>query len=333
MIELLFLFTERYLVSSLPTVWFGVVMFALLMYLTLDGLDFGIGILYGTPAAAGHRETLLSAFGPIWDANEVWLVAFGTMLLAAFPDVYSLLLSEHYLIVIGFVLALVFRGVGPELRERSDNERWRQFWDRSFVAGSSLAPFLFGVLAGSWVFGTSAVSLPALLVGVAVVALSVSTGSAYLAVKTSRKLASALGVYGIVGTSSYLAGSVVLFVVIAVQDPGGTAETAFSTPVLGLLGASVVAGVAGIVFVIDERYRAWLASAAVLPVLFGILVTVLLYPMLYPAGGLTVNSAVVSPLALNLVTVLGLPVLAIVLGYFVYLYRVFSGPIEDGYGA
>jgi len=103
---------DAYLVASLPEVWFGVVMFALGMYLVLDGFDFGIGLLYATRNTEHERETLLSAFGPVWDANEVWLVAFGTMLLAAFPRVYSRLLADHYLLAIGFVLALLFRGLG-----------------------------------------------------------------------------------------------------------------------------------------------------------------------------------------------------------------------------
>jgi len=83
---------DAYLVESLPEVWFGAVLFALGMYVVLDGFDFGIGMLYATRTDEHERETFLAGFGPVWDANEVWLVAFGTMLLAAFPRVYSRLL-------------------------------------------------------------------------------------------------------------------------------------------------------------------------------------------------------------------------------------------------
>lgn len=79
---------DAYLVESLPEIWFGAVLFALGMYVVLDGFDFGIGMLYATQTDERERETFLAAFGPVWDANEVWVVAFGTMLLASFPRVY-----------------------------------------------------------------------------------------------------------------------------------------------------------------------------------------------------------------------------------------------------
>ena len=206
MIEPLVLPVERYLVPSLPDVWFGAVMFALAMYIVLDGFDFGIGMLYATREDEAERETMLAAFGPVWDANEVWLVAFGTMLLAAFPDVYSRLLADNYLIALGFVLALLFRGVGPELREQHEDERWQRVCDRSFVAGSTLAPLLFGVLAGSWVFDAPALSAPALLTGIGLVAVSAVTGAAFVAAKTAPSLAGDMRDLGVLGPLAYLLG-------------------------------------------------------------------------------------------------------------------------------
>ncbi|WP_211194927.1 cytochrome d ubiquinol oxidase subunit II [Halorhabdus amylolytica] len=333
MIEPLVIPVDRYLHPSLPEIWFGVVMFALAMYVVLDGLDFGIGMLYATRDDDHDRETMLAAFGPIWDANEVWLIAFGTMLLAAFPDVYSRLLADNYLIALGFVLALLFRGVGPELREQREDEQWRRACDYSFVGGSVLAPFLFGVLAGSWVFSVGALSLPAILTGVGLVAVSAATGAAFLAAKTGPALAEEMRDLGILATIAYLGGVVVLLAVVIWTDAGGAAGTILSAPGIGIVALSVIAGLGGIVLALRDRYRAWLASALALPTLLSVLVALLLYPTIYPATGLTVSDAVVSPLALNLTTVLGFPVLVVVLWYFKFLYGVFSGPIEaEGYG-
>jgi cytochrome d ubiquinol oxidase subunit II len=318
---------ERYLLGALPEIWFGVVMFALAMYVVLDGFDFGIGMLYATRSDEAERETLLSAFGPVWDANEVWLVAFGTMLLAAFPGVYSRLLADNYLLVIGFVLALVFRGIGPELREQREDDQWQRGWDISFVGGSTLAPLLFGVLAGRWVFDVPTLSAPALLTGVGLTAVSVATGAAFLSAKTDPALAADLRRDGIVATLSYLGGVVVLLGTVVVTDAGGTADAVLSVPVLAVVALSAAAGLAGVVFARREQYRRWLASALALPALLSLLVALLLYPTIYPATGLTVREAVVSPLALNLVTVMGLPVLVLVLWYFKFLYGVFSGPV------
>jgi cytochrome d ubiquinol oxidase subunit II len=323
---------DQYLVPSLPTVWFGAVMFALAMYLALDGFDFGIGMLYATRDDEADRETLLAAFGPVWDANEVWLVAFGTMLLAAFPRVYSKLLADHYLVSIAFVLALLFRGVAPELREQRDEKRWQRACDRCFVAGSTLAPLFFGLLAGSWVFAVSPLSLPAVLTGVGLVSLSVVTGGAYLAARARPELAASVSRYGIAATLAYLGGVVALLGVVVATDATG-ADTVLSIPAVAIVFLSAVAGSSGAVFAHRGQYRSWLGSAFSLPFLLTALVAALLYPTIYPSTGLTVGDAVVSPLALNMTTVFGLPVLLVVLWYFRYLYGVFSGPIEgDSYG-
>jgi cytochrome d ubiquinol oxidase subunit II len=322
---------DGYLVESLPEVWFAVVVFALGMYVVLDGFDFGIGMLYATREEE-DRETLLAAFGPVWDANEVWLVAFGTMLLAAFPPVYSRLLADNYLLVIGFVLALLFRGVAPELREQREDEDWQRAFDRLFVAGSTLAPLLFGVLAGRWVFDVPALSAPALLTGVGLVAVSVATGAAFLAAKTEPALAAELRDYGVLATVGYLGGVVALLATVVATDAGGAAGTVLSAPAAAVVGLSVLAGLAGVVLARRGQYRRWLASALALPALLSVLLGLLLYPQVYPATGLTVRAAVVSPLALNLVTVMGLPVLLFVLWYFKFLYGVFSGPVSGSYG-
>jgi cytochrome d ubiquinol oxidase subunit II len=324
---------DAYLVDSLPEIWFGVVLFALGMYVVLDGFDFGIGMLYATRESEHDRETFLAAFGPVWDANEVWLVAFGTTLLAAFPRVYSRLLADHYLLSIGFVLALLFRGLGPELREQRDDERWQRYCDYSFVGGSALAPLLFGTLAGRWVFDVTTLSLPALLTGVGLVVVSVVTGAAFLAAKSEPAVASDLRRYGVAATLAYLAVVVALLGTVVLTDAGGAADTILSVPAAAVVVLSVVAGLGGSALAGRGEYRAWLASALALPALLSVLVALLLYPAVYPPTGLTVRAAVVSPLALNLVTVLGLPVLLLVLWYFKFLYGVFSGPVErEGYG-
>ncbi|KZX50080.1 cytochrome d ubiquinol oxidase subunit II [Haloarcula sp. K1] len=320
---------DRYLLDALPEVWFGVVMFALAIYVVLDGFDFGIGMLYATRSDEDDRETLLSVFGPVWDANEVWLVAFGTMLLAAFPSVYSRLLADNYLLVIGFVLALLFRGIAPELREQCEDDRWQRMCDASFVGGSTLAPLLFGVLAGRWIFDVPTLSVPALLTGVGLTTVSVVTGAAFISAKTGSSLAADLRRYGIAGTVSYLGGVAILLTTVVVTDAGGTADAVLSVPIAVVVALSALSGLAGIGFARREQYRRWLVSALTLPALLSLLVALLLYPVIYPATGLTVREAVVSPLALNLVTVMGLPVLLLVLWYFKFLYGVFSGPVVD----
>lgn len=326
--------SDGYLVPWLPEFWFGVVVFTVAMYVLLDGFDFGVGMLYSTHETETERETFLAAFGPVWKANEVWLVAFGTILLAAFPPVYARLLSEHYLLSIAIVLALILRGVAPKLREQRDDEGWNRLWDRSFVAGSFLAPFLIGTLVGSWVFASGTLGLPSVLTGFAVVALGVANGAAFLGLKTSGAFREKMVRYGLYGSVAYLGVVVILLVTVLALDSAGARGTLFTIPALAIVVLSVVFGVAGPLFGSRGAYRAWFASGSALALLLAGLVAVLLYPTVYPPGDLSISEAVVSPIPLNLVTVFGLPVLLLVLWYFSYLYRVFSGPLEtdDGYG-
>lgn len=324
---------DRYVIGSLPSVWFGVVMFTLAMYVALDGMDFGIGMLFAT-RDEHDRETLLAAFGPIWDANEVWLVAFGTTLLAAFPPVYSRLLSEHYLLAIATVMTLLVRGVAPELREQRDDRDWQRSCDRLFVFGSTITPLLLGTLVGSWVFGTAVFTLPSLLTGLALVALCVTSGASFLAAKTSGSLADEMTRYGTVSTGVYLVVVVVLLAVVSVADPANARSALTTLPAVAAIAASVAFGVGGVTAARWGRHRLWFAASLGLSFALVGLVAVLLYPTIYPASGLAIDAVVVSPLALNVTTVLGLPVLLLVLWYFVFLYRTFAGPVDgDGYGS
>jgi len=320
---------DAYLVESLPTVWFGVVMFTLAMYVALDGMDFGIGMLYAT-RDDHDRETLLSAFGPIWDANEVWIVAFGTTLLAAFPAVYSRLLSEHYLLAIAIVMALLMRGVAPELREQRDDPEWHRRCDQLFVFGSTVTPLLLGMLVGSWIFGTAVFSLPSLLTGVGLVALCVTSGAAFLAAKTSGPLADDMVRYGMASTATYLGGVVVLLAVVYWLNPVNVRALLMTLPAAVVVLASVIFGGGGIVAARQGRHKLWFGATFGLSFMLVGLIATLLYPRIYPASGLTIDAVVVSPLALNLTTILGLPVLLLVLWYFKFLYSTFAGPVDGG---
>lgn len=326
------LWSQSYLVPWLPELWFGLVMGALATYVLLDGIDFGVGMLYGTHETEAERETYLAAFGPIWKANEVWLVAFGTMLFAAFPPVYARLLSEHYLLSISIVLALILRGVSTKLREQRDDPAWTRRWDVSFVAGSALAPFLLGVLVGRWVFATGTLALPSLLTGLLVVTLSAANGAAFLAVKTTGEFRETTTRQGSWLSVAYLAVVLVTLGTLLALDPGGVRTAILTVPVLSVVALTAVCAVAAPLFARRGAYRAWFATGVALALLLAGLIALLLYPTIYPAAGLLLQDAIVSPIPLNLVTIGGLPVLAVVLVYFAYLYRVFRGPVEDAGG-
>src|ERR1700686_3705802 len=131
----------------METVWFAIVSAMLAVYVVLDGFDFGVGILHRFVARNDdERRTVLAAIAPVWEGNEVWLVAAGGVLFMAFPRVYSAAFSGFYLALMIVLWLLILRGIAIESRSHNENPLWREFWDTVF----SLAPaFLAGGLGAS----------------------------------------------------------------------------------------------------------------------------------------------------------------------------------------
>jgi cytochrome d ubiquinol oxidase subunit II len=134
--------------------WFAIVSAMLTAYVVLDGFDFGAGIVHRYVARTDQeRRTVLAAIGPIWDGNEVWLIAAGGVLFMAFPRTYSTAFSGFYLALMIVLWLLILRGVGIEFRSHQDNPLWREFWDTVFSLASGLLAVVFGAALGNLVRG------------------------------------------------------------------------------------------------------------------------------------------------------------------------------------
>src|SRR4030042_4884198 len=130
--------------------WFCIVAFMVTMYVILDGFDLGAGIIHLIAAKSDHeRRTILNAIGPVWDGNEVWLVAAGGVLYMAFPQVYASSFSGFYLPLMIVLWLLMLRGLGIEFRHRLQSPMWRNFWDVVFSVGSLLLAIFFGAALGT----------------------------------------------------------------------------------------------------------------------------------------------------------------------------------------
>ncbi|WP_435147881.1 cytochrome d ubiquinol oxidase subunit II [Halobaculum sp. P14] len=314
----------------LADLWFALLFFLLGTFLFLDGFDFGAGALFATREDDEQRETILAAIGPFWDGNEVWLVVFGGATFAAFPPVYANLFSRHYLLMFAILAALFLRGLAPEMYEQRHDDGWQRWWGRSFVVGSVAAPFLLGVFVGNWLIGArSTVTLVGAVVGVAVVALTVVTGAAFLRLKTRGALRDDVRWYGERAAAAYLVAVVAALAAAAAAAPRVAA--AVTAPVSVALVAVSVAATGGTVAAMrrDADLVAFAASGVVVYALAA-LVCALLFPVADPATDLTVQEAVVSTIPLNLMSVAAAVLLPLVLTYFGVLYSAFSGPIEAG---
>ncbi|HEY5962240.1 MAG TPA: cytochrome d ubiquinol oxidase subunit II, partial [Polyangiaceae bacterium] len=138
----------------MQTTWYLLIAFMLVVYVVLDGFDFGVGILHIVVAKTdSERRTLLAAIGPLWDGNEVWLIAFGGVLVFAFPRVYAAAFSGFYLPMMLVLWLLVVRGIAIEFRSHSQSPLWRSFWDAAFAFGSTLLSLVFGIALGNVIRG------------------------------------------------------------------------------------------------------------------------------------------------------------------------------------
>lgn len=134
----------------MPELWFWLVGLMFTAWAVLDGFDFGVGILHRAVARTDEeRRQVIGAIGPVWDGNEVWLIAAGGSTLLAFPKLLAAGFSGLYLPVIFAVWALMLRGASIELRSHLGSPLWRAFFDNAFFLGSLLVPLLMGVALGN----------------------------------------------------------------------------------------------------------------------------------------------------------------------------------------
>ena len=134
--------------------WFIIVAFMIAMYVVLDGFDLGTGILHLLLGKdEQQRRMMLSAIGPVWDGNEVWLLAAGGTLYFAFPKLYASSFSGFYLPLIIVLWLLMLRGLGIELRHQIHHPLWKSLWDVVFSFSSALLAIFFGAALGNVVRG------------------------------------------------------------------------------------------------------------------------------------------------------------------------------------
>src|ERR687897_3008605 len=126
----------------------------LTMYVLLDGFDLGAGAIHTFIAKSDEeRRLVLKSIGPVWDGNEVWIIAAGGTLFFAFPLLYASGFSGFYLPLIIVLWLLMIRGLSIELRGHIGNPLWASFWDAMFFIGSALLAIFYGAALGNVVRG------------------------------------------------------------------------------------------------------------------------------------------------------------------------------------
>jgi cytochrome d ubiquinol oxidase subunit II len=178
----------------LPLLWYFLLVVVMSLFIILDGADLGIGVL-SLNAGESRRATMLAAIGPLWYANETWLVIGGATLFGAFPLAYGVILSSLYTPAMMLLFGLIFRAVSVEFRSHSEHKR---LWGIAFGIGCLLAivgqGFIFGGLfSGLKIEETSFAGGPwdwlnpaSVIIVIGVLAAYAMMGAAYLVRKTGE---------------------------------------------------------------------------------------------------------------------------------------------------
>jgi cytochrome d ubiquinol oxidase subunit II len=329
---------------DLPTVWAGLIAFAVLAYVVLDGFDLGIGILFPFFRHRHDRDLMTNSIAPVWDGNETWLVLGGGGLMAVFPVVYATVLPALYMPIIVMLLALIFRGVAFEFRWRT--QRASHYWDYGFWIGSTIAALMQGIALGALVEGIDIADRQyvggwwdwltpfSVLTGIAVVVGYALLGATWLNLKTvgdiqqrARRMAMLTG-----------AAMLVLIGAVSLWSPFinpvyferwfGWPAAYFSFVVPVLIAACAFALWHGLTT--DKHLQPFLAALGLFVLSF-VGLGISFYPYIVP-GSLTIEEAAAPDSSLMFLLVGALVLIPIILAYTGYAYWVFRGKMDPDEG-
>ncbi|MEV4276285.1 cytochrome d ubiquinol oxidase subunit II [Actinoplanes xinjiangensis] len=319
---------------ELTTVWFILIGVLWAGYFLLEGFDFGVGILLPVLGRDDRsRRLAINTIGPVWDANEVWVLVAGGATFAAFPEWYATLFSGFFLPLLLILVALIVRGLAFEYRGKRDSVRWKRGWDLAIFWGSLIPAVLWGVAFANILRGVpldasheyvggffNLLNPYALLGGLTTLALFTLHGAVFLALKTdgpmraeAGRLAARLALVAVPIAAAFL-----IWTGLANLDRWGIA----------LSVAAATALVAAVPMTRARREgRAFAATGATI-VLAVAALFVTLFPnvmpsTLDPAGGLTVTNASSTPYTLTVMTWVAAAFTPIVLLYQGWTYWVF----------
>ena len=335
--------------------WFCLVAIMIAGYVVLDGFDLGAGIIHLFVARTDEeRQKVLRSIGPVWDGNEVWLLAGGGTLYFAFPALYAAAFSGFYLALMMVLWLLILRGISIELRSHIESPIWKPFWDLVFGGSSALLALLYGAALGNVVRGVPLDSngfffiplwtnlLPGpdagivdwytLLIGAAAFAALTIHGSLWVVLKTSGALQErsrelALRAWWVVAALTAIITSASFGLQPNLSKQFGEHVWGYAFPLLA------IAGLAGI-RIWSPRQRDLPAFLSSCLYLVGMLTSAVfgIFPYVLPSNtspqaGLTVMNSAAAEYGLYVGLAWWIPGMALATLYSIFVYRRFAGKI------
>lgn len=341
----------------METLWFCLVALMLAVYVLLDGFDLGAGVIHLFVAKTdAERRAVIASIGPVWDGNEVWLIAAGGTLFFAFPTLYASGFSGFYLPLMIVLWLLIVRGISIEFRSHIRSEVWQPLFDFLFCASSLLLAVFFGAALGNVLRGvplggdgyffeplwtdfrlgdvTGILDWYTILVGLLAQAALMMHGALWVRMKTAsavseRAAAAASSVWWVVSLLTVAVTLVTFRVQPNVLQNFAKWPWAVVFPALaasGLIAARVFVkpGAERKAFLSSCAYIVGMLSSAA----FGI------YPMVLPARNpsysLTIVNASAGPYGLKIGLVWWSIGILLATGYFTFVYRSFAGKVDVG---
>jgi cytochrome d ubiquinol oxidase subunit II len=337
-------------------IWYAAVSFMLIVYIVLDGRNFGAGMLQWfvarTPA---ERRQVIAAIGPLWTWHEVWLLGFGGTLIAIFPRLMASAFAGYYLALFLILWCLILRGISLEVGGHINDRLWQGYWDFNFVVSNFLLAILFGAAAGNVARGVpldaqgnfsmafftdfnvrghvGLLDWYTVSIAIFAVVMLAAHGAAYLMLKTEGPVHDRSEKW-----AKYLCLAVVpLLAVVLIESrivrpdlPGRALSNPFWWIGLIVIAASAFTLLNGLTS--GRELRAFVGSNFLI---VGLLATgavaifpVMLHSTLAPENSLTAYAVAAAPMSLRLASFWWPIALALAVFYFVFISRRYAGKVS-----
>uniref|UniRef100_UPI00404A8F9A cytochrome d ubiquinol oxidase subunit II n=1 Tax=Flavobacterium sp. TaxID=239 RepID=UPI00404A8F9A len=338
---------ETFLGIDYPTLWYLVVGLLFSGYAILEGFDYGAGAWHLFLKKDISRRIAINAIGPIWDANQVWLIIGGGALFAGFPVMYATMLSAMYIPFMLFLMMLVLRSSAIKFRSAEEMLWWRKMWDIIYFASNTLIAFLLGVVLGNLLQGFeigenfsykggiffSFLNPYAIMVGFTTLSIFMTQGAIFLLLKTEGRLFARLTFLLKKGMIFFIISFSVTSLYTLIFIPGVT-DNFKENPVFFILPLLAFLAVANVPRLVSKKkYGVAIVFTSLTMAFLLMLVAFQMYPVLLPSSidpkySVTIYNAASSQKSLGImltIVLIGTPLLA---GYFIFLYKTFYGKVK-----
>jgi len=331
---------------TLQGLWFLIAGVFLIGYSITDGFDLGSAFPMIFMKSEYDRIALYNSVAPVWDGNEVWLIAGGGLLFAAFPTVYAASFSGFYLAILLVLWALIGRAVAFEYRNKRESMAWRHTFDFIYWLGNVLPAILFGCAVGNAVVGVPidqdavdhdtffALLRPVpLAMGLVSLFMFAMHGAAYLLLKTEGSVFEMAKKYANISVVGYVV-SVILTNILAMQEAPFLYKNYFAYPILFAIPLMMFVGVVLYVSLLKSgKYEKMVYASGLVNAFTVLNVACASFPVLMrssinPDYNLTIFNASSSNLTLIVMLIVTAIFLPLVLFYTRYAYKVFSGKVS-----